>query len=300
MSENLKTSFSIVDLEILSGIKAHTIRIWEKRYNFLNPDRHARNIRAYSVDDLRKILNTALLQDHGYKISQIASLSDKEISDATKEIGMGDLCNSIDINTLIISMFTLDETLFNSVYKRQIKYRPFEDIYIYIFAPVLRRIGMLWQVDSIKPAHEHFISSLIYQKICLEVNKLELAKEDDGPVHILFLPDGEIHEIGLMFLNYVLRAHGYKTIHLGPSIPVDDLFEINTQFSEIHWVSSVVMSQHPEKNQKLLNKLEQLLAHSHNKCSVIGYIAEHQDKYDLCDKIKLYPNFEQFVNNRLS
>lgn len=296
MDSNLKTSFSINDLEILSGIKAHTIRIWEKRYDFLNPERLARNVRKYSVDDLRKMLNTAYLQENGYKISEIATMSDKDLSLECKNHSLKELSYSIDINSMIISMFTLDESLFNSVYNRQMKYRLFTDIYINTFVPLLRRIGMLWQADSIKPAHEHFISALIYQKISIEIAKVGVPKDDDGPVHILFLPENEIHEIGLLFLNYCLRTEGKKTIHLGQSIPVEDLFEISTQFTNIHWVSSLVMTQRPEKVQGFLNKMETLMEHTHNNCSVIGYLANHPERFNVADNINLYPNFESFLN----
>ncbi len=296
IAEHLKSSFSIHDLEILSGIKAHTIRIWEKRYEFLNPARKGRNVRIYSVDDLRKLLNATLLYKNNYKISEITALSNRDLRDTAKEVGMNDVNNSLDINTIIISMFTLDESLFESVYVRQIKNYSFEEIYLKTYVPVLRRIGMLWQTNSIKPAHEHFLSAIVVQKIVLEIAKIKPVSNTDKAVHILFLPEGEIHEIGLMFLNYYLRARGFKVVSLGSSIPANDLFEIKTQFNNIHWVTSFVMTQPKHRVQDFLDKIDKLLEGTNDEVSILGYLAHEPENYKFGDSVKLSANLEEFMN----
>ena len=202
---NIKNSFTIYDLEILTGIKAHTIRIWEKRYNLLNPTRLNRNIRKYTISDLQRILNISLLYKNKFKISKISKMTDSQIAEETKAVALNDFTNSFEINSLIISMYTFDEELFHEIYNQQIEKYSFDEIFMHTYLPLLNYIGILWQTDSIKPAHEHFISNLIYQKIVLNTAKQNKKNDSKEHVYILFLPDGEIHELGMLYLNYLLK-----------------------------------------------------------------------------------------------
>jgi len=157
----IKDTFTIQDFEILTGIKAHTIRIWEKRYNLLAPSRINRNVRVYSLSDLQKILNISLLYNNNYKISKIAKLSDALLSEEAKTVALSDFSNNYEINSLLLCMYTFDENLFQNTYLKLLKKDSF-----------INHLGLLWQTNSIKPAHEHFISNLIYQKIALNTAAL--------------------------------------------------------------------------------------------------------------------------------
>lgn len=223
--EHIKQNFSIKDLEHLSGIKAHTIRIWEKRYNILTPDRTDTNIRTYDIKNLQKILNVTFLNEHGYKISRIAKLSEEEITKMVKSVAATASRENRAINSFKISMINFDQRLFNKTYNSLQESRSFREIFHEIFLPLLDEIGLLWQTDTINPVHEHFLVGLIKQKLYLNIALLENEEnyKDDEDLYVLFLPENEIHDLGLLFLNYELNFSGRKTIYLGPSMPIKDM-----------------------------------------------------------------------------
>lgn len=236
--ELIKQNFSIKDLENLSGIKAHTIRIWEKRYNILNPDRTATNIRMYDSANLQKILNVAFLNEHGYKISRISKLSEEEIAKMVRSISASASKENRAQNSFKLSMMNFDEELFNSTYNNLRKDKTFREIFNQVFLPLLEQIGMLWQTDTIKPIHEHYIVDLIKQK--LYFNLAEIKKElkpTSDKLYVLFLPENEIHDIGIIYLYYELLYHGNKAIYLGPSLPLSDLDYLLERHDKISFVS---------------------------------------------------------------
>lgn len=280
---NIQNTFSIQDLEILTGIKAHTIRIWEKRYALLNPTRLNRNIRMYSLSDLQKILNISLLYNNNYKISKISKLTDSQLSEETKAYALKDFSNNYEINSLIISMYTFDEPLFHEIYAQQIKVVSFSELFVKVFIPLLKHMGLLWQTESVKPAHEHFMSNLIYQKTALNIANLPSLEIKKNHVNILFLPYGEVHELGLMFLNYHLKIKGESTIYLGKSIPFDNLFYLNTQVKNITWITYFMIDNTIEDKNKFLENVEKLLDHTKNECVVVGDMWEDyslENKHD--------------------
>jgi DNA-binding transcriptional MerR regulator len=292
---NIKNTFSIQDLEIFSGIKAHTIRIWEKRYNLLNPSRLNRNIRVYNLTDLQKILNITLLYNNHYKISKISKLTDSQLEDAVKTISINQTPNNYYINSIIISMYSLDTDLFEDIYLQQIEKFSFEKLFVHTYLPILYHLGVLWQTDSIKPAHEHFISNLIYQKIVLNTSIIPTNSLQNKGIHVLFLPDGEIHELGLLFLNYYLKSKGEKTIYLGRSIPFNDLFFINSQFKDINWVTSFIIDKPIEEKEIFFNQINQLLEHTKNSCWIIGKIWSEFKDGNKNDQIVFYKGFEEII-----
>lgn len=292
---NIKNSFSIQDLELLSGIKAHTIRIWEKRYNLLNPKRLNRNIRVYSIFDLQKILNISLLYKKNYKISLLAKLSDMELATETKTVALEEITNDYEINSLVVALFSFDENLFEDIYRQQIKENTFEYIYVNTYLPLLNRLGIMWQTESIKPAHEHFISNLIYQKILFHISLIEKKPSSNKHVYILFLPDEEMHEISLVFLNYYLKLKGEKTIYLGRSIPFDDLLHINSQFPNITWVSSFMLDKTDEYKKTFIEQSEHLLLHTNNNCWIVGKIWEEFSRGYNHENISIFSGFEKII-----
>ncbi|MBP2832314.1 MerR family transcriptional regulator [Aquimarina sp. U1-2] len=233
---NVKQTFSIKDLENLCGVKAHTIRIWEKRYNLLSPNRTDTNIRTYNLKSLQKLLNVTYLVNSGYKISRISKLNEQEINEYVRSIVTDNSTKSQAINSLKIAMLNYDLELFLGTYEQLEQKRNFRQIFTDVFIPFLKEIGLLWQTDTINPAHEHFVTNLIKQKLLLNIEKLQYSKPTKTDrAFILFLPENEIHELGLLYINYEILLHGYRAIYLGPSIPLDSLssmlaFHDNTVF----------------------------------------------------------------------
>jgi DNA-binding transcriptional MerR regulator len=213
--DNIKQDFTIKDLENISGIKAHTIRIWEKRYNLLEPKRSDTNIRYYSHQNLQKILNVVLLTKNDYKISRIAKMSEEEVLLQSREVAFNSSLNDDAINALKLAMFRFDKVLFNKTFDKLLEKKNFKKIFKDVFIPFLNHIGLLWQTDTLLPAHEHFMSNLIAQKIHVNTEILEHTVAASKKTFVLFLPENEIHELGLLYLNYELILKGNKTIYLG-------------------------------------------------------------------------------------
>ncbi len=238
----MTSKFSIKDLERLSGIKAHTIRIWEQRYHLLTPERTDTNIRSYSNEDLKLILNVSLLNNHGIKISKIASLNQEEISKAIKKIVNAALNETEQMNSLIVSMIELDESKFDELISLSIEKSGFPQTVLNLVYPFLEKIGIMWQTNTINPAQEHFISNLIRQKFMVAIDQ---QKNKLKPVHkkvLLFLPEGELHELSLMFYNYTIRSNGHKSIYLGQSVPFEDLEKV-VNISQPDYIISVITNQ---------------------------------------------------------
>ena len=235
----VKNVFSIKDLENLSGIKAHTIRIWEKRYNVLEPMRTETNIRSYDLVNLQKLLNITLLHNHGYKISQISKLSDEKIPTLVNEIISEKSIKHHAISSFKMAMMNFDQALFLNTYDKLLSEKPFREIFTEILIPILIEIGFLWQTNTISIAHEHFISYLIRQKLLINTEKLQYQEATrTDKVFILFLPNREIHELGLLYLNYEIQLNGYKSIYLGENVPVDSLKDIkNTSITLLLYVT---------------------------------------------------------------
>ncbi|MDB4256106.1 MerR family transcriptional regulator, partial [Flavobacteriaceae bacterium] len=210
---SIKSSFSIKNLENFSGIKAHTLRIWEKRYNLLEPERTETNIRRYSLDNLKKLLNVTLLYNHGFKISKISSLSNEEISDSVSSIALKSNSEQIAINTFKLAMINFDCELFNKNYDEILSHQNFEYIFMDVFMPLMKELGILWQTGAISPTHEHFITNLIKQKIHIQTERVQrnISKNTEYPIFVLFLPENEIHELGILYLNYLTLSKGFRT-----------------------------------------------------------------------------------------
>jgi len=214
--------YSIKELEELSGIKAHTIRIWEKRHKIISPQRTPTNIRFYSDDDLKRIINVSLLNNNGLKISKIASMSLLEINSKILEISENEPASDNYIDQLVIAMVDMDEESFEKILATVTSRFSFERTVTQVAYPFMEKIGILWQTGSITPAHEHFISNLIRQKLITYIAALPIPPKTARKA-ILFLPEGELHEIGLLFFHYLTRSKGFKTFYLGQSLPHEDL-----------------------------------------------------------------------------
>lgn len=215
--------YKIKDLETLTGIKAHTIRIWEKRYGLIAPERTDTMIRTYTDEDLSSLLNIALLNAHGVKISKIASMSSDQILQKVWEL-RGNHSTDHATEKLIMALIEMDERLFKGTLQDLINAHGLQRTFKDFLIPFLDRIGVMWLVGSINPAQEHFISNLIRQKIISETDKLPTPDTSRPPL-LLFLPEHEWHEISLLFYQYVFRSRGINTAYLGQSLPYESLLE---------------------------------------------------------------------------
>jgi DNA-binding transcriptional MerR regulator len=214
--------FTIKDLENLSGIKAHTIRIWEQRYSFLKPQRTATNIRYYSNLELKMLLNISLLNKYGYKISHINRMTNEELREKTLTLTSPEAQQERIINDLIQYMTDVDIDQFEAVIDQYIQAKGIEKTITYIIFPFLERIGILWLTDHINPAQEHLITNIIRQKLIVGIDKA-ITPLSLKTKMLLFLPENEHHEIGLLFLHFLLKNRGVKVIYLGANVPVKDL-----------------------------------------------------------------------------
>ncbi|WP_299048468.1 MerR family transcriptional regulator [uncultured Polaribacter sp.] len=285
---NIKQDFTIKDLENISGIKAHTIRIWEKRYNLLQPKRTSTNIRYYSNDSVQKLLNIVLLNNNNFKISKIAKMSDEEMLLKSRELAFESAINDEAINSFKLSMFQFDKVLFNNTYNKLLHKKTFRDVFKDVFIPFLTHIGLLWQTDTLLPAHEHFISNLIAQKIQINTEKLQYSVSNSNKTYVLFLPENEIHELGLLYLNYELVLRGNHTIYLGQSLPLDNLDYFFKNGRDICFVTSMTVMPYDDKIEAYFREIDDILENTGHELIAIGRKTSLLEHTDFKSKISLH------------
>lgn len=250
--------YSIKDLENFTQIKAHTIRIWEQRYGLLTPKRTDTNIRFYSEDDLKKILNINLLYNSGYKISKIAQLSEEEIIEEAKSfilVTETDKQSEIDAITMLILDFK--GTAIKQALETELVKTKLDDLYTDLVLPLLNKIGQLWQVNSINIIHEHYFSNIFREFLISKIEELK-TKPDPLKSALLFLHDHEEHEFGILIYYYLLKLNGYECHYFGQKVPVK---EIDAAFKQIkpQIVVSTFTAKISEKNfQKIETKLVEM------------------------------------------
>lgn len=249
-------SYSIKELEGLSGIKAHTIRIWEKRHKIVVPKRTATNIRMYSDADLKKIINVALLNNHGIKISRIAGMSDAELKKEVTGLASSQNETGPFIDQLIVCMIDMEEEQFEKLFSHLIIKFGFEKTITETIYPFLEKIGILWQTGNITPAQEHFVSNLVRQKIIVAIDSLPFPKPDATKI-VLFLPEHEFHEIGLLLYHYIAKGLGFKAYYLGQHLPYEDLRQVCGEHQPGIIITSIIASQGAQKATGYLQKLGQ-------------------------------------------
>ncbi len=226
--------FTIKDISNLTGIKPHTIRIWEQRYNFIKPGRTDTNIRFYSGEELKLILNIALLNKNGFKISQISKMNEDVLNEKVTSLTSSDAKQQKIINDLIQKMVDVDMIHFESILDKYIHSFGIEKAILRIVFPFLEKIGILWLTSNINPAQEHLVSNIIRQKILVGIEVLKFKVISDKQV-CLFLPEGEHHELSLLFVAFLLKKQGLPVVYLGASIPLNDV-EFIVQFKKPHYL----------------------------------------------------------------
>nr|WP_298794817.1 MerR family transcriptional regulator [uncultured Allomuricauda sp.] len=296
---NVKASFSIRDMENLSGIKAHTIRIWEKRYNLFTPERTDTNIRTYSIRSLQKLLNITLLYNNGYKISKIAKIDEGQIPIMVREIVSNNSEKSHAINAFKLAMVNFDQTLFLNTYSSLLSEKSFREIFSDVFIPLLNELGLLWQTDTISPAHEHFITHLIKQKLYINTEKLQMSEPTKkDKVFALFLPENEIHELGLLYINYEITLRGYKSIYLGQTMPIDSLEDLLKYYDNLTFLSYFTVSPTKDELTSYFEKFSNTLnATGNSSLYVLGHQIQYVDKDNLPDNIKIFESIDQVIGS---
>jgi len=300
--ERIKSTFSIKNLENLSGIKAHTLRIWEKRYNLLEPERTDTNIRRYSLESLKKLLNVTLLYNHGFKISKIASLDSDEIPELVRSIALKSNSEQVSINAFKLAMINFDYELFDANYFEISQHHDFEYIFLNMFMPLMRELGILWQTGAISPSHEHFITHLVKQKIHLQTESLqrEKPKREDHPPFVLFLPENEIHELGILYLNYLILSRGFRTIFLGQSLQTSSLETLYTYQTDFIFVSYLTVEPNKEEIMPFLVKFHKtLLANKNSKLLLFGPQQIEINTEKLPGQIEMFRSVESFISRYL-
>lgn len=226
----MTVAYSIKDLENLSGIKAHTLRIWEKRYGIIKPDRTESNIRYYKDEDLQKILNISILNRHGIKISRIACMSVEDIRSKVVEFTNVEDSLVEHLDAMMLSVIELDESKLNILLDHQINTFGFEVTVNNVLYPLLDKLSMMWLSGSVKGVHENFLLGIIKRKIMVEIDHLSKGDTDHGFRCLLFLPENETHELSLLFLNYLFVKKGARVINLGSGLSLIDVLEGNLIF----------------------------------------------------------------------
>ncbi|RPH33010.1 MAG: MerR family transcriptional regulator [Bacteroidales bacterium] len=283
--------YTIKQLELVSGIKAHTIRMWERRYKLFTPLRTDTNIRRYSGEDVQLILNIAQLLRNGYKISKLASKSLDEIVELTLQNSKSSsLSNENELEPFILSLLSFNQGSFKSSLKKRIDEQGLETTYERLLLPLLYRIGILWQTGMLNPTHEHFVTNIVKHLLISSYEGLNEPK-DDSQTAIFFLPEGEFHEIGLLFFAYVAKKNGIRTIYLGQSTPIEYLIQTSKEIkpsiiftsssSSISKVNLVELSKSVRKNIKGC------------RLCITGYKA-NQDRFKLPKEIHAISSVETF------
>lgn len=285
------SSYTIKDLELLTGIKAHTLRIWEKRYKVVTPQRTPTNIRYYSDEDLKKLLNISILNRHGYKISNIANLPNDELSNKIININNKSFDTDSKVEGLVVSMIEMDEVKFEKDLTNMIINMGFEDTFNKVLIPFFEKVGLLWQVGTIYPGQEHFMTNLIRQKMIVAIDGiLPSAQPKQRKTFVLYLPDGELHEIGLLFYSYIIQKAGHKVIYLGQMVPFEDLAKV-VSVQETHGLLTFITSALSKENiEDHLRNLEDNF--SDKQILVSGFQFKVQD-IQLSEKITLITSVDR-------
>ena len=251
--------FSISELQQFSGIKAHTIRVWEKRYNALNPTRSEGNTRYYDNTQLRRLLNIVSLMESDYKVSELCCMTDEmlfkllegKLKDSQSSVGT----NEYFISQLIAAATSFDETYFEKIFSNCVLRLGMRNTYLNVIYPLLNRIGIMWSTGKISPAYDHFSSNIIKQKLYSAIDSLPPAKSSRNG-WLLFLPENEFHEIGLLFSHYLIRQAGKKVIYLGSNVPFETLLDAVEKTTPEHLFFFLVHHNTPENSQDYIDSLK--------------------------------------------
>ena len=289
-------NYSIKDLENFTGIKAHTIRIWEKRYNVVEPKRTCTNIRYYNDDDLKKLLNISILNKNGFKISFLVNLNNQEINEKIINLTQANHSGGNLIENLVIAMIDFNKEKFEKLFNSSVLNMGFENTILNIMYPFFERIGVLWQTGSIHPAHEHFVSNLIRQKIIVAIDAIVENHNENQGNFLLFLPENEFHELGLLFYYYIIKKNGHKVLYLGENVPFNCLSEVKKN-NKIDYVLIAITKNIPLK--ELKSQIEELADKFSNAIVFISGMQVGSISFEIPQNIIPLKNISEFKNRLL-
>ena len=248
--------FSISQLSQFSGIKPHTIRIWEQRYSAFKPNRSDGNTRYYDDTQLRRLLNIVSLLDNGHKVSSLCSMPDEDLYFMVSNLGTSEISDSTEyfVTQLIAAGLSYDTSYFELIFSDCIVKLGLKNAYIKVIYPMMERIGLMWATDNLPTAHEHFITNIVRQKFLAALDSLD-APDPLSESWLLFLPENEFHEIALLYAQLVIRLSGKKVIYLGSNLPIESVIAAIDQTKPKYLLTFLVHYDLPEQIQKSLDKL---------------------------------------------
>jgi DNA-binding transcriptional MerR regulator len=296
----MKSTYSIKDLERLSGIKAHTIRIWEQRHKIIEPKRTDTNIRFYCDDDLRRLLNVSYLVLEGVKISQVASLSEEQLHTMVYQKASRNSSYTTELNDLKLAMFAFDEGAFNQAFQLSVTNNGEEITFTNVLGSFISELGILWQTNTVNIAHEHFVSNLIKQKLFAAIDNCTTPSKESASKVLLYLPANELHEIGLLYLAFLLKKRGIPIISMGQNTPSEYLREVYAKTKFEYAIS--VFTTHPNacEVEEYFGELNRNLADLPIKFLFCGaQLSEVLAKGDAPANIFLYKNVAELQNSIL-
>ncbi|MCF8371087.1 MAG: MerR family transcriptional regulator [Bacteroidales bacterium] len=285
------SQYQIRDIEHLSGIKAHTIRIWEKRYSIIEPKRTTTNRRYYDDSDLKRILNISILNRSGYKISKIARLTNARLNDEILRLTNESQDLESQIGNLIRAMIDFDQFLFEKIFAKSVMNRGFQETLLKLIYPFFKRTGILWLTENIDPAHEHFISNIVRQKIIAAIDGLPDYRNGNAENFLLFLPESQWHELGLLMCNYLIRKNGHHSIYLGSSLPIASVMKLEKIVS---FSTLVTTTSFGKSNQELEEEIRRLASIFNDKTIFVGGLHEEFCLSVVPENIHIIDKLEEF------
>lgn len=297
----MDSKYSIKDLEKLSGIKAHTLRAWEQRYQLIEPMRTETNIRYYVDEHLKKILNIAVLVKSGMRISKVAELSKEELRAAVIDAGRYQGNYESQINAFKIAMLEYDEYLFDSIFSKCLIQFGTEETLTKILGKFIQEIGLLWQAGAINVSNEHFISNLVKQKLFAIIDQTIIPqKSPKRKSYVLYLPADELHELGLLYLYYYLKKLGHRVIYLGQSVPIEYLKEVSDKTQVDQFVSIFTTSPHFEEINQYFERIGEMFDAANYRFFLTGLQFNNYETAEVPNQVEIVPSIEDlkkvFIN----
>ena len=247
--------YTLNELEKLTGILAATIRVWERRYNIMKPKRTDTNRRWYDDDDLRRLINISVIYHSGIKISKIAKYSESELEEKVELLTRDSVSSDTHINSLIVAMLSFNGNAVNEILLRSIINIGFEETFSNVVFPFLRRVGIMWHTGSVNTGAEHFITNIFRGRLISAIDSLPPANDPKRKRVIMYLPDNELHEMGLLFYSYLIRKFGHEVLYLGQATPFLALTEVNEKWHSDILVTGVLSDLSISEPQEYLNNL---------------------------------------------
>lgn len=266
------THYTLYELEKLTGILAATIRIWERRYNIIKPKRTSTNRRWYDDDDLRRLINISIIYHSGIKISKIAKYTESELIDKVEFMTRDYAISDSQIESLIVALISYNGNAVNEILLRSIINIGFEETFSSVVFPFLRRVGIMWQTGSANTGAEHFITNILRKRLITAIDSLPPANDPNRKRVIMFLPDNELHEMGLLFYSYLIQKLGHEVLYLGQATPFSALTEASKKWHPDILVTGVLSDLSISKPEEYLNNLSTTF--KSQKILVSGFLAE--------------------------